>query len=66
MAPAPQVGAEHLQILASYAPDALEGDSELAAIVLFAAHLCRTPVAAVTVTGPVQVGFVVLHGTTVG
>jgi PAS domain S-box-containing protein len=54
-----------LQILASYAPDALEGDSELAAIVRFAAHLCRTPVAAVTVTGPDHERFLVHHGTTV-
>jgi PAS domain S-box-containing protein len=65
IAPAPQVGAEHLQILASYAPDALEGDSELAAIVRFAAHLCQTPVAAVTVTGPDHERFLVQHGSAV-
>jgi PAS domain S-box-containing protein len=57
--------AEHLQILASYAPDALEGDPELAAIVQFAARLCETPVAAVTVTGPERERFLVHHGSSV-
>jgi PAS domain S-box-containing protein len=62
MAPAPRVAAEHLQILASYAPEALEGDPELAEIVRFAARLCETPVAAVTVTGENHERFLVHQG----
>jgi PAS domain S-box-containing protein len=62
MAPAPRVDPEHLQIIASFAPDALEGDPELAAMTRFAAHLCETPVAAVTITGPERERFLVHHG----
>jgi PAS domain S-box-containing protein len=62
MAPAPRAKGEHLQILASYAPDALEGDSDLAAITRFAARLCQTPVAAVTVSGAERERFLVHYG----
>jgi PAS domain S-box-containing protein len=51
-----------MQIVASYASDALEGDAELAAITRFAARLCETPVAAVTITGAEQERFLVHHG----
>jgi PAS domain S-box-containing protein len=64
-APAPQANAEHLQILASYNPDALEGDPELAAIVRFAARLCEASVAAVTVTGQENERFLVHLGSAV-
>jgi len=62
--PSPAVGgrAEHLQILASYAPDALEGDADLAAIVRFAARLCEVRVAAVTLAGEERERFLVRHG----
>jgi PAS domain S-box-containing protein len=63
--PAPQADAEHLQILASYNPEALEGDPELAAIVRFAARLCETSVAAVTVTGQEKERFLVHLGSAV-
>jgi PAS domain S-box-containing protein len=63
--PARQADAEHLQILASYNPEALEGDSELAAIVRFAARLCETSVAAVTVTGQEKERFLVHLGSAV-
>ena len=53
-APARQAGAEPLEILASYAPEALEGDPELARIVRFAAKLCEARVAAVT---PLPISF---------
>ena len=53
-----------MQILASYAPDALEGDSELVAITRFAAHLCQTPVAGVTVAGHDSDRFLAHHGST--
>jgi len=53
-----------LQILASYAPDALEGDADLAAITRFAANLCQTPVAAVTLAGEERERFLVHHGST--
>ena len=55
--------AEHLQILASYAPDALEGDAELAAITRFAAHLCGADIAAITVAGGARESFLASHGT---
>ncbi len=64
-APARQADAEHLQILASYAPEALEGDPELATIVRFAARLCETSVAAVTVTGQESERFLVHLGSNV-
>ncbi|MGZ3258828.1 MAG: GAF domain-containing protein, partial [Croceibacterium sp.] len=51
-----------MKILASYAPDALEGDPDLAAITRFAARLCQAPVAAVTVTGPENERFLTHHG----
>ncbi len=54
--------AEHFQILASYAADALEGDSELVAIARFAARLCETPVAGVTLAGKERERFLVHHG----
>lgn len=60
--PASQADAEHLQILASYNPEALEGDPELGAIVRFAARLCETSVAAVTVTGQEKERFLVHFG----
>ncbi|HSQ95493.1 MAG TPA: PAS domain-containing protein [Croceibacterium sp.] len=53
-----------MKILASYAPDSLEGDPDLAAITRFAAHLCQAPVAAVTVTGPQNERFLTHHGST--
>ena len=56
-------GAEHLQILASYAPGALEGDPDLAAITRFAANLCRTAVAAVTLAEQDRESFLAQHGT---
>jgi PAS domain S-box-containing protein len=62
LAPAPRVDAEHLRILASYDPEALEGDSELAQIVHFAARLCETEASAVTVTGPEHERFLVKQG----
>ena len=62
--PASRGRAEHLQILASYAPDALEGDPDLAAIARFAARLCDAPVAAVTLAGEVRDRFLASHGTT--
>lgn len=62
-APASGGQAEHLEILASYAPDALEGDPELAAITRFAAKLCQTTVAAVTLAGEDRETFLVQHGT---
>jgi PAS domain S-box-containing protein len=55
---------EPLQVLASYAPDALEGDSELSALTRFAAHLCQAPVAAVTLAGRDNERFLVHHGST--
>jgi PAS domain S-box-containing protein len=64
-APARRADAEHLQILASYAPEALEGDPELASIVSFAARLCETPVAAVTVTGQERERFLVHLGSNI-
>jgi PAS domain S-box-containing protein len=51
-----------MQILASYAPDALEGDAELSAIAEFAAHLCQADIAAVTLVGETSDRFLVLHG----
>jgi PAS domain S-box-containing protein len=54
-----------LEILASYAPEALEGDPELARIVRFAANLCEAPVAAVTVTGEERERFLIHLGSSV-
>ena len=51
-----------MQILASYAPDALEGDAELSSIVEFAAHLCEADVAAVTLVGETSDRFLIHHG----
>ena len=51
-----------MHVLASYAPDTLEGDEELAHITRFAAQLCQVPVAAVTVTGVDHERFLVHHG----
>lgn len=51
-------------ILQSYAPHALEGDSELAAITRFAAKLCQAPIAAVTVPSADRERFLVHHGST--
>ena len=62
MAPARQANAEPMQILASYAPEALEGDPELAAITRFAANLCEAPVAAITMTGEESERFLVHYG----
>jgi PAS domain S-box-containing protein len=62
LAPAHQALAEHVHIVSEYAPDALEGDPDLASITRFAARLCQTPVAAVTVTGPESERFLVHHG----
>jgi PAS domain S-box-containing protein len=63
-APAPATGgtAERMQVLASYAPDALEGDAELSAIAEFAAHLCQADVAAVTLVGETSDRFLIHHG----
>lgn len=62
--PAFPAAGEQLQLLASYAPDALEGDSDLAAVTRFAAHLCQAPVAAVTLAGQDNDRFLVHHGST--
>ena len=64
LSPALRGDGEHLQILASYAPDALEGDADLAAITRFAANLCQTRVAAVTLAGEERERFLVHHGST--
>jgi PAS domain S-box-containing protein len=63
---APRLGeASHgLQALASYAPDALEGDAELSAIAEFAAHLCEADIAAVTLVGETSDRFLAHHGST--
>ena len=53
-----------MRILASYSPDALEGDAELTAIAEFAAHLCQADVAAVTLVGETNDRFLVHHGST--
>ena len=63
--PARQGDAEQLQFLASYNPDALDGDSDLASIVRFAARLCETSVAAVTVTGQEKERFLIHLGSAV-
>jgi PAS domain S-box-containing protein len=55
-----------LRILASYAPDALEGDADLAAIVHFAARLCEVRVAAVTLAGKESERFLVQQGSALG
>lgn len=52
-----------MRVLASFAPDALQGDAELSAIVKFAAHLCRADVAAVTLVGDTSDRFLIHHGT---
>lgn len=56
--------ADSLQVLASYAPDTLEGDTELSAIAEFAAHLCDADIAAVTLVGETSDRFLVHHGST--
>ncbi len=53
---------EHLRIIASYAPDSLEGDPELAQIIDFAARLCDAPVAALTRAGAEYDRFLVQQG----
>jgi PAS domain S-box-containing protein len=60
----PPIGgtADRVQVLASFAPDALEGDVELSAIVEFAAHLCEADVAAVTLVGETSDRFLIHHG----
>jgi GAF domain-containing protein len=55
---------EQLEIVASYATDELEGDGELAAIARFAAHLCETRVAGITVAGRQSDRFLAHHGST--
>lgn len=55
---------EQLEIVASYATDELEGDRELAAIARFAAHLCQTRVAGITVAGRASDRFLAHHGST--
>lgn len=62
--PEHQVTGEQLQILASYGPDALEGDRELAGITRFAAHLCQSEVAGITVAGRESYRFLAHHGST--
>ena len=52
-----------MRVLASFAPDALEGDAELTAIAEFAAHLCEADVAAVTLVGETSDRFLIHHGT---
>jgi len=53
-----------MHVLASFAPDALEGDAQLTAIAEFAAHLCQADVAAVTLVGESSDRFLVHHGST--
>jgi PAS domain S-box-containing protein len=62
--PAHPAAPEQLEIVASYATDELEGDGELAAIARFAAHLCETPVAGITVAGRESDRFLAHHGST--
>ena len=52
-----------MRVLASFAPDALDGDAELSAIARFAAHLCSADVAAVTLVGNSSDRFLIHHGT---
>ena len=60
--PATAPSAEHLQVIASYAPDSLEGDPELVEIIDFAAKLCDAPVAALTRAGAETDRFLVQQG----
>lgn len=54
--------AERLRIAASFAPDALEDDPELARIVSFAARLCNVPMSAVSLIEDVRQRFLAREG----
>ena len=62
--PSPEFADEHnrLRVLQSFAPDALEDDPELSAIVQFAAQLCDVPVALVSLVDDVQQRFIAREG----
>ena len=54
--------AERLRVLESFAPDALEDDPELAAIVQFAAKLCNAPVSLVSLVEDTRQRFLAREG----
>lgn len=63
-APAPEYcgEAERLTVLASFDPDSLEGDEELARIARFAAHLCGAPSAAISLVEAERQRFIASEG----
>lgn len=63
-APAPEFRGEgeRLAVLASFEPDALEGDEELVRIARFAAHLCGAPSASVSLVEAERQRFIASEG----